>query len=387
MNHGRRSAASAFFNSLLDLHDRDKLFPEWKNIPPGPERLRFTLERVYIDLIPAQHEGLQQAIRDFRADLVIADSMLFGVLPMLLSPRSRRPPVILCSANVLYLPRDDGAPHFGGLPPACNEAERAQYAELSMKRKAVVAEPVGRYLNQCLRGLGSEPTSMDMFEAGIHLSDAYLQMTVPTFEYPRRDLPRSLHFVGAIPIIPAQAPLPSWATDLDGSRKVVLVTQGTLANFNLDHLVAPTLAVLAENPNLLVVVTTGGRPTEALARPIPANARLASYLPFDWLLPKVDLLVTNGGYGTVNQALSHGIPLVTAGLTEDKGEVNARVAWSGAGINLKTNEPTPQELYDAIQSVLTTPAYREHACRLCAEFRKIDTPRTILNIVAQVTGQ
>ena len=35
-----------------------------------------------------------------------------------------------------------------------------------------------------------------------------------------------------------------------------------------------------------------------------------SYLPFDWLLPKVDVLVTNGGYGSVNQAMSFGIPLV-----------------------------------------------------------------------------
>ncbi len=228
---------------------------------------------------------------------------------------------------------------------------------------------------------------MDLFEAGIYLADAYLQMTVPAFEYPRRDLPPSVQFVGTMPIIPAQAPLPSWATDLDGSRKVVLVTQGTLANFNLDLLVTPTVAALAADPNLLVVATTGGRPTDGLARQIPANARLASYLPFEWLLPKVDLLVTNGGYGTVNQALSYGVPLVTAGLTEDKGEVNARVAWSGAGINLKTNEPTPQALYDAIQSVLTTPTYRDHASRLGTEFRKIDTPRTILNIVSQVTGR
>jgi UDP:flavonoid glycosyltransferase YjiC (YdhE family) len=33
-----------------------------------------------------------------------------------------------------------------------------------------------------------------------------------------------------------------------------------------------------------------------------------SYLPFEWLLPKVDVCVTNGGYGGVNRALSFGIP-------------------------------------------------------------------------------
>jgi len=110
-----------------------------------------------------------------------------------------------------------------------------------------------------------------------------------------------------------------------------------------------------------VIVTAGGRPIDTIPGPIPSNARLASYLPFEWMLPKVDVLVTNGGYGSVNQAMSFGIPLVTAGLTEDKADVNARVAWSGVGIDLATNEPTPQPLRDAIRTVLDKPNYRSRA--------------------------
>jgi UDP:flavonoid glycosyltransferase YjiC (YdhE family) len=88
-----------------------------------------------------------------------------------------------------------------------------------------------------------------------------------------------------------QAPLPSWAHELDGSRKVVLVTQGTVANHNFDLLVAPTLQALAKEPDLLVVATAGGRPIDAIPGPIPANARLARYLPFEWMLPKADVFV------------------------------------------------------------------------------------------------
>ncbi len=124
----------------------------------------------------------------------------------------------------------------------------------------------------------------------------------------------------------------------------MLVTQGTVSNHDFGQLVLPTLEALADEPDLLVVVTTGGRAVDALSGPIPGNVRVASYLPFEWLLPKIDALVTNGGYGTVNQALSHGIPLVTAGLSEDKADVNARVAWSGVGIDLATSNPTPSAL-------------------------------------------
>ena len=47
------------------------------------------------------------------------------------------------------------------------------------------------------------------------------------------------------------------------------------------------------------------------------------------------------GYGGVNQAMSFGVPLVCAGLTEDKADVNMRVGWSDVEINLETNKPTP----------------------------------------------
>src|SRR6202035_5618305 len=61
----------------------------------------------------------------------------------------------------------------------------------------------------------------------------------------------------------------------------------------------------------------------------------------------IDTLVTNGGYDSVNQAMSFGIPLVAARTTEDKADVNARVAWSGVGVDLATNEPTPAALREA----------------------------------------
>jgi UDP:flavonoid glycosyltransferase YjiC (YdhE family) len=104
-----------------------------------------------------------------------------------------------------------------------------------------------------------------------------------------------------------------------------------------------------------VVATTGGRPIEAIPGPIPANARLSTFLPFEWMLPKADVLVTNGGYGSVNQAMSFAIPLVTAGLTEDKADVNARVAWSGVGIDAHSVESKSSSLAFSIAASVRRP--------------------------------
>jgi UDP:flavonoid glycosyltransferase YjiC (YdhE family) len=175
--------------------------------------------------------------------------------------------------------------------------------------------------------------------------------------------------------------LPAWAADLDGRKKVVHVTQGTVANKDFGMLLAPTLAALGDDPGVLVVAITGGRPLDTIPGTMPPNARVASFLPYEWLLPKVDVFVTNGGNGSVNQALTFGVPLVTAGLSEDKADVNARVAWSGVGIDLATGHPTPDALRNAIRTVLANPGYRMEAARKAREFAAIDTRAEIIRAV------
>jgi MGT family glycosyltransferase len=380
--------AGAQFRALppfadLDLRNILTAAPELTGVPPGYEWLRIAMERVFIDRIPPQHMGLQEVLQDFTPDVIVADDMFFGVLPMLLGPRSGRPPIVLCGTSFLHWCREDGAPHFLGLPPATSPAELEQYAAIAEEYQRLTNGPAVERLNRVLHELGADPVALPLFDSVVGLADAYMQLTVPSFEFPR-EIPATVNFVGTPPIISKQAPLPSWANDLDGSRKVVLVTQGTVANHDFGLLVAPTLAALANEPDILVVATAGGRPVETIPGLIPSNARLASFLPFEWLLPKVDVLVTNGGYGSVNQAMSSGIPLVAAGMTEDKADVNARVAWSGVGVNLATNEPTEPALREAVRTVLDTPRYRARAAAMADEFRSIDTRSEILRIVEQV---
>ncbi|MBV8663647.1 MAG: glycosyltransferase family 1 protein [Hyphomicrobiales bacterium] len=386
----RIESSGAKFVSLpssvdFDPQDIISVVPELKDIPPGFEWFRIALERFFLKAVPAQHEGLLQSAHDSRADLIVGDDMYFGVLPMLLGPRSERPPVALCGTSFLHLMREDGAPNFLGLPPATTKGERNRYASLARDWEEAVDRPTRLRLNKILTTLGVGTVSKPLFHAVVELADAYMQLSAPRFEYPRQ-IPPTVHFVGTPPLIPGQAPLPPWAHELDGSRKVVLVTQGTVANHNFGLLVAPTLAALANEPDVLVVVTAGGRPVEAIPGAVPSNARLASYLPFEWLLPRVDVLVTNGGYGSVNQAMSFGIPLVTAGMTEDKADVNARVAWSGVGVNLATNEPTPEALRAAVRTVLDRPAYRMRAAQMADDFARIDTRSKVLSIISDMVA-
>jgi UDP:flavonoid glycosyltransferase YjiC (YdhE family) len=370
----------------FDLRRIEHEFPGYSDIPDGPERLLWIVKKVFIDPIPAQHGAIQQVLQHFPADIMLADDFFFGALPMLLGPRSERPPVVMLGTTSLHLSRDDGAPYFAGLPLAIDDAQRQEYSAIHELHADVLLGPLDRHLEGCLLRMGVDPPKLTTLDTTVLLPDAYLQLTVPSFEYPRENLSASVRFVGTPPIAANQAPLPPWAHEVDGSRKVVLVTQGTLSNHDFGELVTPALAALAAEPDLLVVVTAGGRASASIPGPIPDNARVADYLPLDWLFPRLDVLVTNGGYGTVNQAMSYGVPIVAGGLSEDKREANARVAWSGVGIDLQTSNPEPEALRAAVRKVVDEPRYRERAKALAAEFATYDTTSEIITVLTDLAG-
>lgn len=185
-------------------------------------------------------------------------------------------------------------------------------------------------------------------------------------------MPSTVTFVGPfLPGKPNHYEAPPWWDELTGDRPVIHVTQGTLANVDFRQLLIPAIEALA-GEDVLVVATTGGRPLAHVNIDLPTNVRLESFIPHHELLPYVDVMITNGGYGGVQLAISNGVPLVVAGKTEDKPEVNARVAWSGVGINLKTERPRPEQIHRAVKEILANPQYAQNLKRLAAEFQSFN---------------
>ena len=176
---------------------------------------------------------------------------------------------------------------------------------------------------------------------------------------------------------------PPWWDELGSGRPVVHVTQGTLDNADLGRLLLVTTRALAGD-DVLVVATTGGPDPEPLRRGLPANVRLERFVPHDLLLPHVDVMVTNGGYGGVQQALANGVPLVVAGDSEDKPEVAARVQWSGTGLNLHTGRPSPAMVARAVRRVLSHGSFRQRAQALQAEIAATDPLGTISGALAEL---
>lgn len=344
---------------------------------PGLRRAQWDVRHHFIDLIEGDLADVREAVARYRPDVLVADANYWAAG---FAAREHGLPLVLVTVTVLLFSDPDLPPMGLGLRPARGPAGRVAHRALQTVVEHVVFRAADREARRTVAELGMPVPRSFFFDWPVELSDRIAHTTVPGLEYPRRDLPATVEYVG--PCLPrgvdAVEP-PAWWDDVaqaraDG-RPVVLVTQGTVST-DPDRLLRPAVAGLADRDVLVLATTATGDPALVGAPGRPDNLRVAPFLPFDRVLPSVDVMVTNGGFGGVQQALSHGVPLVVAGRTEDKVDVGARVAWSGVGTVLRTDPRTdavtPGQVAAGVDRVLGDPAYRSRARALADEYARYD---------------
>jgi len=289
-----------------------------------------------------------------------------------LANAAHRPPIVAVGVTPLAQESVDVAPMGTAMRPSSTPLGRIRNRALNVVATKVLFRATQNTGRRMFAEVGEKLGSsiMDLSRD----FDAFVQLTVPRFEYPRSDLSANLSFGGPIVPRPSGLALPEWWNDLD-DRPIVHVTQGTIDNHDLGRLIRPTIEALADD-DVQVIVSMGGRPADDLGA-VPANVRVASFLPYDILLPRTSVYVTNGGYGGVQHALSCGVPLVVAGSTEDKPEVAARVAWSGAGIDLRSGSPKSSAVGAAVRDILTNSAYGARARAIADDMAQTNAAATV----------
>ncbi len=346
----------------FDENDLPATFPRLVG-KKGMRQLLINMVDCFIATAPAQVSDLANEWERAPWNALVADETSVGAV---LFSEHRQTPWATLSVLPLSIPGTAGPPSGMGVIPGTNPVTRARDATLRALVR-LVAQPIRAAIGDARRSIGLPGTRMSM-EKAVFSRTLIVASGSPLLDFERPDRPSHLHFVGELgsptETIPAEAELPAWWADLMG-RTVVLVSQGT-QNIDPEDLIRPALDALADR-DVLVVATTGIPGVDTLPFAVPPNARVIGFVPFAALLPLVSLMITNGGWGGTLAALSRGVPLVIGGGDLDKPEVAARVAWSGAGVNLRTGTPTAGAIARAVDGVLAGPTVRAAAGRVGAQ--------------------
>ncbi|WP_030808033.1 activator-dependent family glycosyltransferase [Streptomyces sp. NRRL S-337] len=120
---------------------------------------------------------------------------------------------------------------------------------------------------------------------------------------------------------------------------------------------------------------------------VPENVRVVDFVPLDALLPSCSAIVHQGGFGTAQNALAHGVPSVI--VPNDLWDIHPRaelIERSGAGLRPPEAGPLrPAELRELVTRVLDEPSYAKHAAQLRDEIRAAPSPCELVPVLEKLT--
>ena len=181
------------------------------------------------------------------------------------------------------------------------------------------------------------------------------------------------------------AALPAWIDDL-GDRPLVYVTMGTIFNRVGNGRLLRTLTQGAAQLDVEVLVTPSSNFPVADLGELPPNVHVEGYVPHSSLIPRCDALVCHASSSNVFGALAEGVPLVLAPVSSDQPASAFLCDQKGFAVSCATKPVegevfpttdidalTPERVAEALDTVLTTPSYRE-AVQGAAESIRNDPP-------------
>jgi len=181
-----------------------------------------------------------------------------------------------------------------------------------------------------------------------------LNLIVDIPEYgPTKDLPDNFYYIGPI-IWEPDIEVPEWLNELEPEKPTIYFTMGSTG---YARFFKQAIEIFGDS-EYQCIMTTAGMTVQAN---IPDNFYVVDYAPGSKIMEKSDLVVCQGGNGTIYQAMSKGVPIIGIPTMHDQEWNLDRVESLGIGIHLSELKFKPEHLVEAVSTVLSDKTYRKNA--------------------------
>jgi MGT family glycosyltransferase len=223
--------------------------------------------------------------------------------------------------------------------------------------------------NRLRRELGLAPryNILDLWRG-----DLNLLLDIPEYG-PTRKLPPNYHYVGPV-IWEPDISAPPWLEWLDPHRPTIYFTMGSTGN---PHFFTEAIEAFAGSEYQCLVTTAGLAPL----RHVPDNFFVTDFAPGSRLMKRSDVVVCQGGNGTIYQALAAGVPIIGIPTMHDQEFNLDRVESLGVGIHLSELRYRRADLVQAVRTVLSEKRYKDNARHYQAVLSRHNGPRTGAQVI------
>ena len=207
------------------------------------------------------------------------------------------------------------------------------------------------------------------------IEDAYsplaqITQLCPEFDYPRRHLPDTFHYIGSFSTGRQLSFDQDFPWDRLDGRPLIFASLGTVpddANLPVFPRIVSACAASTRSSFWLSVNGVMKREERPCVNDWARFRRMcwSSTSLRRWTSSKrARLLITHAGANTTMESLSVGVPIVALPRSADQPAIAARVAYSGAGLVGSFHNSTPEQIRALVHRVLTEDGFRERAQEL-----------------------
>lgn len=231
-------------------------------------------------------------------------------------------------------------------------------------------------------GLGPEPRPPGDHRWYRHSPWLTLLLGLPELVAPRGHLPPYVVRVGpSLWEPPFTAALPGWVEGLGVRRPAILASVSTSRQEDADLIVS--VGEAAGRHGLDVIATMGA---EHRLPELPANVRVAGFIPHDALISRVAIVACHAGNGTVTRAACAGVPLLLFPTGRDQFQVARGARAAGVAIDVDRDHRDASSVTEAIGALLGDIGYRNRAREVAQAARSYDAGNTSADRVEALLG-
>lgn len=366
------------FTSAPDFNDKN-VRQVFKGIPENNHARQaiFYIKNIFFSPMKLYYEELKKIDNGFNAELIITDEWFTGAIPF--AEEGEKKWISYGNSPLMYVSKNYPGIGTGVMPD--NSIYGRNRDRLIYFIQKTIFYRTQNHINRIRKEIGLAKLDDFFLNHNYKISAYHLKFNTEAFEFPTENIPDSIKFVGPVISDNINEITFNWLDDIYKTRPLVFITGGSHDISDVNKLIIPSIIAL-KLLGIPAIVSTGKQPVDIIPKNLLYDGLIVEeYIPYSLIMPFIDLMITNGGFGGVSTALRYGVPVIVAGNSEDKPEIASRVQYSGCGINLKTGKPSVSRLKKAISEILNDSSYSIVSMKISKDFSEKDAVKDSVNII------
>jgi MGT family glycosyltransferase len=295
----------------------------------GPEVMKLALEETYVPFARIMMAGLSNFVDVWKPNVIINDCITFAGA--------------LCA-------------HIKGIPCVTTTPVPPDV----MGDTANSAPKIFEWQQNLIKGLQQE---FGIYGDEIFIHSHKLNMIFTSQAFAGfGDAPPHMKFVGPVKGRPNEASF-DWERLAKVTTPKVFVSLGTLLVDIRKEFFQKLITAFAGQPVTIIAATNPD-----IFEFWPDNFIVNGFVPQTELMPHMDMVICHGGFNTVNDTFTNGLPMLITPIAYDHFHTAKLIENSGAGISIRYKRLRINDLRDTVFELLQNPKYRNAALNIRETF-------------------